>query len=235
MRICRFCFTTGASSPRCEPQSCLWKCLLHLRVQVANLEDTGTGAPQALCAPLVQRVPDPGVVEALRADDSDDEPPFIEGDSDDDSGLVPNQQGGASSSGTHQYPPHLSTLNLDVLSGPGRVQGEPSSDTRGSQGSNNQAEFQIGQTIVDKEIAILAVKNYSIRRGVEYRVMESDHAKYLGRCKQFGQGADAAVSIKMLRTATESSYDFLPSYKMTWKAKQKAIAQIYGDWDESYA
>ncbi|MED6208581.1 hypothetical protein PIB30_046585 [Stylosanthes scabra] len=84
---------------------------------------------------------DPGVVEALRADDSDDEPPFIEGDSDDDRGLVPNQPGGASSSGTHQYPPHLSTLNLDVLSGPGRVQGEPGSDTQGSQGSNNQAEF----------------------------------------------------------------------------------------------
>ncbi|MED6109515.1 hypothetical protein PIB30_034414 [Stylosanthes scabra] len=76
-----------------------------------------------------QRVPDPGVEEALQADGSDDEPPFIEGDSDDDSGPVPNQQGGASSSGTHQYPPHLSTLNLDVLSGPGRVQGEPSSGT----------------------------------------------------------------------------------------------------------
>ncbi|MED6110934.1 hypothetical protein PIB30_047609 [Stylosanthes scabra] len=104
---------------------------------------TGIGAPQALCAPPVQRVPDPGVEEALRANDSDDEPPFIEGDSDDDSGPVPNQQGGASSSGTHQYPPHLSTLNLDVLSGPGRVQGEPSSGTQGSQGSNNQAEFQI--------------------------------------------------------------------------------------------
>ncbi|MED6132790.1 hypothetical protein PIB30_022103 [Stylosanthes scabra] len=105
--------------------------------------DTGTGAPQALCTPPVQRVPDPGVVEALWADDSDNEPPFIEGDSDDDSGPVPNQPGGASSSGTHQYPPHLSTLNLDVLSGPRRVHGEPSSGTQGSQGSNNQAEFQI--------------------------------------------------------------------------------------------
>ncbi|MED6216258.1 hypothetical protein PIB30_005846 [Stylosanthes scabra] len=157
---------------------------------VADLGDTDTGAPQALCAPPVQRVPDPAVVEALRADDSDDEPPFIEGDSDDDSGPVPNQQGGASSSGTHQYPPHLSTLNLDVLSGPGRVQGEPSSGTQGSQGSNNQAEFQIGQTLVDKKVAVLAVKNYSIRGGVEYRVMESDHAKYLGRCKQFEQGCN---------------------------------------------
>ncbi|MED6169364.1 hypothetical protein PIB30_020670 [Stylosanthes scabra] len=66
---------------------------------VADLGDTDTGAPQALCTPPVQRVSDPGVEEALRADDSDDEPPFIEGDSDDDSGPVPNQQGGASSLG----------------------------------------------------------------------------------------------------------------------------------------
>ncbi|MED6145543.1 hypothetical protein PIB30_026271 [Stylosanthes scabra] len=32
---------------------------------VADLGDTGTGASQALCTPPVQRVPDPGVVEAL--------------------------------------------------------------------------------------------------------------------------------------------------------------------------
>ncbi|MED6132283.1 hypothetical protein PIB30_017550 [Stylosanthes scabra] len=162
---------------------------------VADLGDTITGAPQTLCAPLVLRVPDLGVEEALRADDSNEEPPFIEGDSDDDSGPIPNQQGGASSLGTHQYPPHLSTLNLDVLSGPGRVQGEPSSGTQGSQGSNNQAEFQIGQTFVDKEVAVLAVKNYSIRPGVEYRVMESDHAKYLGQCKQFGLGCNWLIRL----------------------------------------
>ncbi|MED6172005.1 hypothetical protein PIB30_046161, partial [Stylosanthes scabra] len=97
---------------------------------VADLGDNVTGAPQALCAPPVQRVPDPGVEEALRANDPDDEPPFIEGDSDDDSGLIPNQKGGASSSGTHQYPTHLSTLNLDVLSGPGRAKQRHSGQSR---------------------------------------------------------------------------------------------------------
>ncbi|MED6227645.1 hypothetical protein PIB30_115778, partial [Stylosanthes scabra] len=44
--------------------------------------------------------PDPQVVEALRADDSDAEPEFIEGESDDEAGPVPPPQGGASSSGT---------------------------------------------------------------------------------------------------------------------------------------
>ncbi|MED6126945.1 hypothetical protein PIB30_083371 [Stylosanthes scabra] len=123
--------------------------------------------------------------------------PFIEGDSDDESGLVPTQQGGASSSGTQQYPPHLSTLNLDALSGPGRVDGESNSGRQGSQGSSNQAEFVVGQIFVNKDVAVLAMKNYNIRRGVEYRVMELDHAKYHGRCKLFGQGCNWLIRLTL--------------------------------------
>ncbi|XP_025682130.1 uncharacterized protein [Arachis hypogaea] len=47
--------------------------------------------------------------------------------------------------------------------------------------------------------------------------------------------ANAAVSIKVLQEATEGTYGFKTSYRKTWLAKQKAIAQIYGDWEESYA
>ncbi|MED6108244.1 hypothetical protein PIB30_021862 [Stylosanthes scabra] len=124
--------------------------------------------------------PDPQVVDALRVDDSDAEPEFIEGESDDEAGPVPPPQGGASSSGTQQYPTHLSDLNLDALSGPGRGASGSTSDAQASQGSNMPAEFAVGQSFHTKEEAVLAVKNYNIRRGVEYRVMDSDHVKYLG-------------------------------------------------------
>ncbi|XP_016168534.1 uncharacterized protein LOC107611086 [Arachis ipaensis] len=149
-------------------------------------------------------------------------------------------------------------------------------------------EFQIGQSFQSKEEAVLSVKYYSIRRGVEYKVMESDNLKYQGRCKEFGNGctwlirivmrkrkstwevrryngphtcmatsissdhkqldyhvicarifplvrADASVSIKVLQEATEATYGFRPSYRKVWLAKQKAVSQIYGDWEESYA
>ncbi|MED6151972.1 hypothetical protein PIB30_087409, partial [Stylosanthes scabra] len=62
----------------------------------------------------------PEVEEALRADGSDVEPEFIEEDSDDETGPAPPPQRDTSSSGTQQYPRHLSNLNLDALSGPGR-------------------------------------------------------------------------------------------------------------------
>ncbi|XP_057746139.1 uncharacterized protein LOC130965389 [Arachis stenosperma] len=46
--------------------------------------------------------------------------------------------------------------------------------------------------------------------------------------------ADASVSIKVLLNATTAHFGFRPTYRRVWMAKQKSIAIIYGDWDESY-
>ncbi|XP_057719159.1 uncharacterized protein LOC130933546 [Arachis stenosperma] len=151
-----------------------------------------------------------------------------------------------------------------------------------------EAVASIGQSFQNKDEAVLSVKDYSIRRGVEYRVLESDHLKYHGKCKEFGNGcswlirislrarkstwevrryngphtclatsissdhwqldyhiicariypfvrADAAFLVKVLQQATKANYGFRPSYMKVWMAKSKAVAQIYGDWEESYA
>ncbi|RYQ89740.1 hypothetical protein Ahy_B09g096227 isoform A [Arachis hypogaea] len=46
--------------------------------------------------------------------------------------------------------------------------------------------------------------------------------------------ADAAVNIKVLQNTTAAQFGFRPTYRRVWMAKQKAVAVIYGDWDESY-
>ncbi|RYR02337.1 hypothetical protein Ahy_B06g081138 isoform A [Arachis hypogaea] len=46
--------------------------------------------------------------------------------------------------------------------------------------------------------------------------------------------ADAAVNINVLQNATAAHFGFRPTYRRVWMAKQKAVAVIYGDWDESY-
>ncbi|XP_016165251.1 uncharacterized protein LOC107607867 [Arachis ipaensis] len=46
--------------------------------------------------------------------------------------------------------------------------------------------------------------------------------------------SNPSVSILVLQGAVQASYHFKPSYRKVWMAKQKAIAQIYGDWEESY-
>ncbi|XP_025636042.1 uncharacterized protein [Arachis hypogaea] len=46
--------------------------------------------------------------------------------------------------------------------------------------------------------------------------------------------ADAATSIKVLQNTTEAHFGFRPMYRRVWMAKQKTVAQIYGDWEDSY-
>ncbi|RYQ98615.1 hypothetical protein Ahy_B07g086378 [Arachis hypogaea] len=46
--------------------------------------------------------------------------------------------------------------------------------------------------------------------------------------------SNPSVSIPVFQGAVWASYHFKPSYRKVWMAKQKAIAQIYGDWEESY-
>ncbi|XP_016196753.1 uncharacterized protein LOC107638093 [Arachis ipaensis] len=158
---------------------------------------------------------------------------------------------------------------------------------RDAEGTAGLTEFQVGQQFQDKDEALLSVKTYSIRRGVQYKVVESDYRRYVGKCSEFGNGctwlirlslrqrkgiwevkryngphtclatsissdhrsldyhvisafimpmvrADASVSIKVLLNATAAHFGFRPTYRRVWLAKQKAIALIYGDWDESY-
>ncbi|XP_025678871.1 uncharacterized protein [Arachis hypogaea] len=45
---------------------------------------------------------------------------------------------------------------------------------------------------------------------------------------------DLSVSISVLQSVVHHIYHFKPSYRKIWMAKQKAIAKIYGDWEESY-
>ncbi|MED6150054.1 hypothetical protein PIB30_068493 [Stylosanthes scabra] len=86
--------------PRCEPQSCLWRCLIHLRVLVVplrihippmlpgrlalrsstiqrsfgELTVAIAAAPHPVSVPVVEKDPELLVEETLRANDSDDEP-----------------------------------------------------------------------------------------------------------------------------------------------------------------
>ncbi|XP_025628579.1 uncharacterized protein [Arachis hypogaea] len=46
--------------------------------------------------------------------------------------------------------------------------------------------------------------------------------------------SNPSISIPVLQSAVQASYHFRPSYRKVWMEKQKAIAQIYEDWEESY-
>ncbi|XP_016165286.1 uncharacterized protein LOC107607905 [Arachis ipaensis] len=184
------------------------------------------------------------VENAMCDDDSDQEPVDIVGDSDNDTGANPHTEHGHSSSGTQQYPPHFSTLNLEAL-------GQQSDG--GPTVGGSSTEFQIGQLFQNKDKAVLSVKDYpsrcsvqshrirpyevswkmqGVREGFDHRQL--DYHVICARILPLVK-ADAAVTVKVLQQATEADYGFRPSYRKVWMAKQKAVVQIYGDWEESYA
>ncbi|XP_015939484.1 uncharacterized protein LOC107465025 [Arachis duranensis] len=182
------------------------------------------------------------------------------------------------SSGT---PGHYLSLNLGAM---GSTTAE---DTPSNYTLSGEMELEVGLKFLNRETAMLAVKNYNIRRSAEYKIVKSDQARYVCRCKQFGDQCrwsvrvaktrasrfwvirkykgphsclassmsqyhaqldsdvicrhiypmvqvDATICIKVLQGSVESSYGYNVYYKKVWHAKQKAIAKIYGDWDESY-
>ncbi|XP_057730522.1 uncharacterized protein LOC130945843 [Arachis stenosperma] len=122
-------------------------------------------------------------------DEDDVEPDMIDDDSADDIGATgPALEVGGSSSGTQQYPPHFSSLDLDAMRHEGILGHAVGFGARDAEGTTGLTEFQVGQQFQDKDEALLSVKTYSIRRGVQYKVVESDHRRYVGKCSEFGNG-----------------------------------------------
>ncbi|XP_057745289.1 uncharacterized protein LOC130963156 [Arachis stenosperma] len=76
-----------------------------------------------------------------------------------------------------------------------------SDDDTGADGGptvgGSSTEFQIGQSFQNKDEAVLSVKDYNIRRSVQYRVIESDYLKYHGKCKEFRKGCTWLIRVAL--------------------------------------
>ncbi|RYR73149.1 hypothetical protein Ahy_A02g007477 isoform C [Arachis hypogaea] len=109
-----------------------------------------------------------GVGDGFLDDEEEDdvEPDMIDDDSADDIGATgPALEVGGSSSGTQQYPPHFSSLDLDAMRHEVVLGHAVGFGARDAEGSTGLTEFQVGQQFQDKDEALLSVKTYSIRRG----------------------------------------------------------------------
>ncbi|RYR21072.1 hypothetical protein Ahy_B03g066316 [Arachis hypogaea] len=145
----------------------------------ADLNRSGDGEVGIIDTALVSLhggTPD-GIDDVLLDDDdaNDVEPDIIADDSGDD--IAASIPAGASTGGI-----------------PGDPVGFGARDT---QGTGGLSEFQVGQQFQDKEEALLSVKTYSIRRRVQYKVVESDYHKYFGKCKEFGNGCTWFIRISL--------------------------------------
>ncbi|XP_016204688.1 uncharacterized protein LOC107645222 [Arachis ipaensis] len=101
-------------------------------------------------------------------------------------------EGGGVSSST---PAHYLSLNL------GAMHSSNAEDKPSSYPLSGEMEFEIGLKFLNRETAMLVVKNYNIRRSAEYKVVESDQSRYVCRCKQFGDQCRWMVWVAKTRSS----------------------------------
>ncbi|XP_025612015.1 uncharacterized protein [Arachis hypogaea] len=60
-------------------------------------------------------------------------------------------------------------------------------------------EFTVGMEFSSREAVIKAMKDYTIRRGVDYRVYESEPTTFYAKCTQYGAGCDWLIRVTKMQ------------------------------------
>ncbi|RYR13970.1 hypothetical protein Ahy_B04g070687 isoform C [Arachis hypogaea] len=112
-------------------------------------------------------------------------------------------------------------------------------------------EFVVGMEFSSREAVIKAIKDYTIRRSVDYRVYESEPLTFYAKCTQYGSGcdwlirtiaevikplveADPSLKVKSVIAEVQSKFNYTVSYRKAWLAKQRAVEKIFGGWEASF-
>ncbi|RYQ97137.1 hypothetical protein Ahy_B08g093149 [Arachis hypogaea] len=103
--------------------------------------------------------------------------------------------------------PMMNQLNLDAMT-------LDWSFTQGGSEDDPSNKFEVGQQFQNKKEVMLAVKRYNIRRGAEYKIIESDQLRYNVQCIQFGPGCSWSILISYRLNGSKSASGFC---KEVWR------------------
>ncbi|RYQ80379.1 hypothetical protein Ahy_Scaffold1g106832 isoform E [Arachis hypogaea] len=68
-----------------------------------------------------------------------------------------------------------------------------------SEYANTDDEFSVGMEFGSRESVISAIKSYTISRGVDYTVYESEPQTFYAKCKGYGAGCDWLIQASLIR------------------------------------
>ncbi|MED6152516.1 hypothetical protein PIB30_092836 [Stylosanthes scabra] len=71
--------------------------------------------------------------------------------------------------------------------------------SQGGHDDDPTTEFEVGQQFENKEEVLMAIKTYSIRRAVQFKILESDQLKYVVQCSEFGKGCEWNIRVSYSR------------------------------------
>ncbi|RYR59479.1 hypothetical protein Ahy_A05g025372 [Arachis hypogaea] len=92
-----------------------------------------------------------------------------------------------------EEPSFLRVLNLKAMHAP-----EFSDYMSGEVPLVADGEFTVGMEFSSRKAVIRAMKEYAIRRSVDYRVYESEPLTFYAKCTQYGEGCDWLIRVSMI-------------------------------------
>ncbi|RYR22325.1 hypothetical protein Ahy_B03g067616 [Arachis hypogaea] len=117
-------------------------------------------------------------------------------------------------------------------------------------------KFAVGMEFSSREAVIKAMKEYTLRRSVDYHVYESeplafyanhtctrstisqDHSKLdsntIAEAIKLLVEIDHSLKVKSVIAEVQSKFNYTVSYRKAWLAKQKSVEKIFGGWEASY-
>ncbi|XP_025661650.1 uncharacterized protein [Arachis hypogaea] len=124
-------------------------------------------------------------------------------------------------------------------------------------------EFTVGMEFGSREAVIMAMKDYTIRRGVDYRVVSMISRKYCWVMRRYNGShtctratisqdhskldsntiaeaikslveTDPSIKVKSVIAEVQSKFNYTISHRKAWLAKQKSVEKIFGGWEASY-
>ncbi|RYR42904.1 hypothetical protein Ahy_A08g039336 [Arachis hypogaea] len=228
------------------------------------------------------------VYEGMNSDSEEDfEATYEAGDEDEDGDVgvetaADNVVVHPSISQPMNVPPFMRELDLDAMHAP-----EFPEYSNIGVADPEDGEFQIGVEYSSRKSVVAAIRSYTIARGVDYDVYESEPQTFYAKCKMYGRGCDwliraslirkkgcweirryngrhtcttgvisqdhskldsdtvaeairplvetePSIKVKTIIAEVQSRFNYTISYRKAWLAKQKSIAKVFGDWEESY-
>ncbi|XP_057733987.1 uncharacterized protein LOC130949221 [Arachis stenosperma] len=118
-------------------------------------------------------------------------------------------------------------------------------------------EFRIGMEYSSRKSVVAVIRSFTISRGIDYDVYESEPQTFYAKCKMYGHGCDwliraslirkkvaeairplvetdPSIKVKYIIAEVQSSFNYSISYRKAWLAKQKSIAKVFGGYEDSY-
>ncbi|RYR73287.1 hypothetical protein Ahy_A02g007649 isoform J [Arachis hypogaea] len=141
-----------------------------------------------------------------------------------------------SSSQPMNVPPFMRELDLDTMHAP-----EFPEYSNIGVADPEDGEFRIGMEYSSRKSVVAAIRSYTIARGVDYDVYESERQTFYAKCKMYGRGYNGrhtcttrVISQDHSKLDSDTVAEAIKPLVETDPSIKKSIAKVFGDWEESY-